>query len=197
MSLKIQQTITKEYQIMLYCQETDETKEATLEDLRGLTCNADTNGLTMQLKDVEQDNIIFMELNSELQEQISLLKISNEAKEERIKSLTILNETKEATLEALSELNYNECNCDLTEELKDAKQSNIGLIKLNLELKEQIRLLTLSKEYPEEYSICLDHNKKYIVSEYQTKTDDMISTSDGEYDYDYDYNCNSMSFSDK
>ena len=66
MPLKIQQTITKEYQVMLYCKETNETKEATLQDLQKFICEESNYNLNRQLSDLEYDNITLTKLTEKL-----------------------------------------------------------------------------------------------------------------------------------
>jgi hypothetical protein len=66
MPLKIQETITREYIVMLYCKETDETKEATLKDLQNFICEQSNYDLAKQLSDLEYENIQLTKLTESL-----------------------------------------------------------------------------------------------------------------------------------
>ena len=80
MPLKIQETITREYDVMLYCKETGETKEATLQDLKGFGEEPQNYDLAKQLSDLEYENIELIKLteklskeNLELKEKVNTL----------------------------------------------------------------------------------------------------------------------------
>ena len=66
MPLKIEQTITKEYTVMLYCKETDETKEATLEDLKEFITEQSNYDLTKQINDLNKENTQLTKLTESL-----------------------------------------------------------------------------------------------------------------------------------